>query len=176
MRRNNGLLFVGGVLIVMGLASLAGTVFRLNVWNILWPSLLILWGVWLLVRPRLAGSGWDATLIGDFRRSASEPVSGEEFWTFIGDVRLDLANAPIPVGETRYRVYGFIVDVDVTVPRGVGIAVLASGLVSDVKVYGQKTDRFLMPFEWKSEGYEAAERKIFVETACFINDLEIRQG
>jgi lia operon protein LiaF len=175
--RNTGLLFFGSILVLIGLASMAGTLFQVNIWGLLWPSLLILLGIWLLARPYLMGpgKGLDIAIIGDIRRSGTWQATNEELWTFVGDIDLNLTQADLPVGVTRYRILGFVADVDVQVPEGVGVAVSTIGFVTGLHLLGQKHDRFLIPFEWKSDNYDAAERKVFIETVFFVNDLKVKR-
>ncbi len=175
--RNPGLLIFGGFLILLGLSSLFSTLFNIDLWALLWPALLILLGVWLLLRPRFGGpaGGIDVSLFGEVERSGAWKASNEEFWTFVGDVKLDLTGAEIAPGETIYRFNGFIADVDIYLPQGVGLSVGANGFVSSIKLPGEKRDRFLIPFEWKSLNYDSAERKIRLETLFFVNDLKIKQ-
>ena len=175
--RNTGLLFFGGLLILIGLASLVESVFSINLWAFFWPSLLIVLGLWLLVRPRWPrlSRGVDVNFIGDVQRSGAWKADSEEIWLFIGDVKLDFVHAELPVGETFYRINGFIGDVDVFVTQEIGVSVLSNGFVSGTHLFGEKHDRFLLPFEWKSPNYETAERKLCLETVFFINDLNVKR-
>ena len=51
--RNWGMIFVGGVLILLGLMSALSALFDINPWMICGPALLILAGVLILVSPRI---------------------------------------------------------------------------------------------------------------------------
>ena len=174
--RNRGQLFIGIVLILVGLVFLIGHLFDVNVWA-LWPLGLILLGVWLLLRPRLITSDVVVRqrLLGDIHRDGVWQVADEEIWIGVGDVELDMTRADIPVGETRLRVFGFVGDVDVFVPAGVGVSVSSTAFVTDGRVLGQKRDRFLSTLHLASEDYETAERKIGLETTFFVVDLRVKQ-
>ena len=57
------------------------------------------------------------------------------------------------IGKTSLRAYGFIGDVRLVVPEGIGVSVASSALISDARVLGRKTDTFLGTFYWESEGF-----------------------
>jgi hypothetical protein len=172
---NRGQLIIGGAVILIGLLLLVGALVDVDVGVFCFPIALILLGVWVLVRPQLVapGTGVAMRILGDVRRSGAWEVTEGEFWVGIGDVRLDLTEAEVPVGKTSLRIYGFIGDVRLLVPEGLGVSVASTALISDARVLGHKTDTFLGTFYWESEGFEAAERKIQVETIHFIVNTRI---
>lgn len=173
--RNKGQLFFGGALILFGLMIAISNIFNINLWTVFWPAVLILLGLWLLFRPRLVpeGSGFDVRPFGGQRRSGSWVVADEETWTFIGDTKLDMSEAEIPLGETSIRLYGFIGDVDLRIPEGVGLSVSSIAFLNDTKIFGNKRSQFLLPVEFTTDGYAEAERKVRLDTAFFITDLDI---
>lgn len=174
--RNSGVIFFGGLLILIGLMVLVGNLFDLNMWKYFWPFLLILLGLWMLARPRLVSSRGPAQflILDNLRRKGVWQVKNEEIWSFLGDVFLDLTNTEIPNGETVYRMYGFIGDIDLIVPQDVGVSVSSVGFINEVKVYGKKQSSIVLPLEIASETYESAERKIRLDVAFFISDVKIK--
>jgi len=174
--RNSGVLFFGGLLILIGVMILAGSIFDVNMWNFFWPILLILLGLWILVRPRWVGPKGPVEFLffNNLRRKGVWQVKNEEIWSFLGDVFLDLTGAEIPAGETIYRIYGFIGNVDLIVPQGVGVSVSSAALINEVKILGRKQSSILFPLDMASEDYETAERKIRLDVAFFISDVKIK--
>lgn len=174
--RNQGRMIVGVVIIGVGLMFLLGTVFRVNVWAFCWPIGLIGVGVWLLVRPSMVGPDTRIAqkVLGDIRRVGAWDVVDEEIWLGVGDLRLDLTEATVPTGETQIRVFGFVGDVKLTVPQGVGVSVSSWAFVTDGKVFGKKEQSFVAPLQATSDGYETAERKVQVETYYFVSELTIK--
>jgi hypothetical protein len=167
----------GAGLIGLGVILLLGSIFQVNLWRFFWPAALVLLGLWLLIRPRLVHTGGASIiLLGDVRRNAQWPVENEEFWVGIGDVKLDMSQADIPLGETTLRAYGFIGDVGVIVPPEVGVEVSCVGFVSTAKVFGVKRESFVMPITLASQNYAAATRKIRIDGAFFIGDIKARQN
>ena len=174
----SGQLIAGTAIILIGLMLLVASLFDLPIWDLCWPTLLILLGLWILLRPRLAGPATGASLvpIGDIRRDEGWELENEEFWVFVADVDLDLRRADLPVGETRYRVTGFAGDVELLAPAEVGMAVNATAFVVTVKADGDKTDHILAPFHYTSDNYAAAERRVRLDVIWFAGEIRIRHG
>lgn len=170
-------LFFGSLLLLAGVAFLLGTIFQVNVWDFCWPIGLILVGVWILLRPRLGFGNMPMNFrpFGGVRRSGAWQVIDEEVWMFLGDIRLNFAEAQVPSGETSFRFFGFIGDIDVLVPQGVGVALSAAAFINDTKVFGQKRNSFFFPVYITSDDYSTAERKILIETYFFIGDIDIKR-
>jgi lia operon protein LiaF len=170
-------IYVGIFIILIGLMSLIGVVFDVDVGVFCAPMGLIALGVWLLLRPRLAGpdTAVRLRLLGDVRRRGDWQVTDEEIWVIIGNVRLDLSSADVPLGETKIRVFGFVGEVSVLVPEGVGVSISSSSFVTDARIFGQKRDGIFYPVTFASEGYERAERKVQLETMHFVVNLRVRR-
>ncbi len=176
--RNQGQLVIAAVIIIIGVVLLIGNVLDIDAWALMWPSLLILLGLALLLRPQLIGISARAPqrLLGDIRRGSGWQVTDEEFWVGIGDVKLDLTSAEIPEGETHIRVAGLIGDVRMKVPEGVGVSVSSSGLVGGVRLFGKKRDTILTTIRMDSDDYETAERKIRLDETLLVGDVRIERG
>lgn len=176
--RNQGQIFIGGVIILVGLLFLIGNVLHIDVGVFCMPLALILLGVWLLLRPYLVGPsttlGW--TLFGPVRRSGAWQVTDQEFWLFVGDVILDFTQADIPTGETTLRLFGFVGNIRLRVPEGVGVALSSLAFLTEAKVLGEKRSGMFGPLRLTSEGYELAERKIKLELTFFVADVKTKQA
>lgn len=175
--RNKRQIFIGGAITLVGLVFLIGAVFHIDVGDFCFPVGLILLGVFLLLRPYLLGPDEQVQLklLGDVRRYGDWQVADEEIWIGVGDVRLDMTGADIPAGETRIRVFGFVGDVKLLAPEGVGVSVSSTSFITDARVLGQKRDSFLTPLHFASAGYETAERKVRLEVNCFVGNLRVRR-
>ena len=176
--RNQSRVIVGVVVIAIGFLFLFGSVFRINVWAICWPVGLIAVGVWLLVRPSMVGPGTrlEQKVLGDIRRDGAWDVVEEEIWLGVGDLRLDMTDATVPTGETRLRVFGFVGDVNLVVPEGIGVSISSWAFLTEGKVFGKAEESFVVPLQAESDGYVSAERRIRVETYFFVHDLKVERG
>jgi lia operon protein LiaF len=174
--QNRGQLIFGGIIILLGVMFLIGNIFKIDIGALCFPTGLILLGAWLLLRPRLTGTKLPVNLIllGDYRKRGAWQVDTEEIWTGIGDVDLDYSQAEIPAGETQLRCFGFIGDIKLRVPAGVGVSVSAIGFITDLNFFGKKSSNFFNPISLSTEGYETAERKIHLETGYFIEGVKIK--
>jgi lia operon protein LiaF len=176
--RNRGALFIGSLLVVFGLALLLGNLLNINIWALCWPIGLILVGAWLLLRPRLALAGTSVNIrfIADEKRNGVWQAGNEEFWSFIGDIRLDMTQADIPPGETTLQIYSFVSDLDILIPQDVGLSITSTAFLTSARINGHKSDRFLMSDTYTSENYASAERKIRLEAYSFVTDLDAKQA
>jgi hypothetical protein len=168
-------LVIGTALVLFGLVWLTSELLHINFWVICWPTVLILMGLWMLLRAFgvLPGALANFNPLADIRRKGAWNVANEEIWTFVGDTRLDMTEADIPVGETTLRVYGFVGNVRLIIPPGVGISVSSNGFLSTTHILGKKDDTFFMPFEFSSDNYATAERKIRLEAGFFVGEIRV---
>lgn len=174
---NRSQLILSVVIIVVGLAFLVGNVFDVNTWAVCWPTLIILLGLWLIVRPQLAGQNAASRqkLIGDIRRDGVWQVTDEQLWIGVGDITLDMREAEIPLGETRISIWSFVSPVRLSIPQDVGVAVTSKAFVTDARIFERKRESILAPFRAVSEEYETAEKRIFLEVTSFVGDIRVKR-
>ena len=174
---NKQQVFIGAVIVLIGVMSLLGNMVHVDIASLFCPLALIAAGVLVLMRPQLLDPNTPGRLklFGDVRRRGAWQVTDEELWVGIGDIRLDMSNADIPMGETRIRTFSFIGTVRLSVPEGVGVSVSSTAFIADARVLGHKRDSVTTPFEISSDNYEAAERKVRLEVLAFIENLRIRR-
>jgi lia operon protein LiaF len=108
---------------------------------------------------------------------------GQDYWElrpmsishFIGDTTLDLTNAQIPLGETRIYVSCFIGDVKVFLPNdlGVGIQVVSSSLIGDVKVLDHKRGGFFNQMSVETPSYSDTDKRVVLVASSFIGDVRV---
>jgi lia operon protein LiaF len=108
---------------------------------------------------------------------------GNDYWElrpmsishFIGDTNLDLTKAQIPIGETRIYVSSFIGDVKVFVPNdlGVGLQVVSSCLIGDVKVLDQKRGGLFNQMSVETPSYADADKRVVIVVSSFIGDVRV---
>jgi hypothetical protein len=176
--RNTKQIFVGVAIIAIGLVALFGSIFDIDLGRFLCPTVLILAGAWLLVRPRMVSPGTALTikLLGDVRRSGEWQVVEEEITLGVGDIGLDMAQADIPAGETRIHTSGFVNGIVLIVPVGVGVMVSSMAFLTEARIFDQKHSRFFTISQFTSEDYEAAERKIHLDLSYFVADVKVKRA
>jgi lia operon protein LiaF len=122
------------------------------------------------------GGSMTYRFIGDIHRGGNRPVQNEEFTLFVGDIRLDLTQAQIAPGETRLRFSGFVGDITLIVPAGVGVSITSAAFVTDLEFLGQHRSAIFTPMDTATPGYAAAERRLRLEVNFFVLDLNIHPG
>ncbi len=175
--QNRGQLFWGLVVILLGVLFLIGNLTNIDVSAYCWPVALILVGLWLILRPRTTAPGTvDTTkVIGDIDRSGAWTVTAEDFFGFVMDLDLDMTQAIIPPGKTLLRVYGFVTDVELFVPKDVGVRVSPAAFYAESKINGEKEEQILASMPVQTDNYDTAERQLMVETRSFVTEISVRQ-
>jgi len=176
--RSKTQIVVGGAVVTLGLLLLVGNLFQVNIWNYLWPLVLIGIGAWVLARPHMPGGRrfTHFMLLGDLRRRGAWKVRDQDIFCLIGDTHLDLTDAEIPLGETTLRLEGFVGGIRVRVPAGVGLKISSTAFLTDAHVDGRKQDYFLTPYEMESDNYQDATQRVRLEILYFVADLRVRQS
>lgn len=108
---------------------------------------------------------------------------GHDYWDlkplnishFIGDTVLDLTKAQVSAGETKIHVSSFIGDVKVYIPNDyeVGVQVISSAFIGDVKILGQKEGGLFTNINVQSPMYGEADKKIKLIVSTFIGDVRV---
>lgn len=175
--RNQGQIIFGTVVLVIGLLCLAGTLFDIDPGILCFPTVLILAGVLLLLRPWMVrpDTGLNLAFFGPVRRYGTWQVKEEEIWLVVGDVNLDVTEAEVPPGETRIRIFSFVSTIRLIVPEGVGVEVAPTAFLTEARLFGAKRDLFLTAAPLTSGDYESAERKIRLEPTMFVADVKVRR-
>jgi lia operon protein LiaF len=167
----------GVAIIVIGVLFLISALTGFNVWSLICPTALILIGVALILRTRRVDPETDFSVkvLGDIHRRDGEMLKNQEIWVGIADVDFFPAAADIPTGETRLRLLGFVGDIDLRIPEGVGLSIASLAFVTEARILGDKTSNVVTPFEYISPGYADSEKRIRLETTFFVADLKVRR-
>ncbi len=191
----NGRTWVGIVLILLGCLFLLE---HTGVWDFgevfhqYWPALLILGGVWLLIRrgreqkdhpvagPAVSGNPSDmlqeSNTFGDIvLRTVSKRFQGGSVSGVFGDIRLDASEAELADGEHTLSINGVFGDVRVLLPRGVAASVNSSTVFGHVEVFDTRQGGVSPAVNLESPGYGAAARKLRVRVSQVFGDVEVRQ-
>jgi predicted membrane protein len=176
--KNRTQIIIGAVILVFGLAALLATIFKIDFWALCWGIGLILLGVLILLRPRQITPGSQARFrfIADIKRSGDWQARSEEIWTFVSDGKLDFTSADLPPGETKLRFIAFVSETTLIIPEDVGVSISLNSFYSEMRFLGERDDAVFTPIITSSEGYELAERKILLETFCFVSEVRVKRA
>ncbi len=191
----NGRTWVGIILVLLGCLFLlehTGVWDFSEVFHQYWPALLIVWGIWLLVRrgrdrgerpvagPIVATGTQDllqeANTFGDIvLRTASKQFQGGSINGVFGDIRLDASEAELAEGEHTLTINGVFGDARLILPKGAAIAVNSSTVFGHVEVFDARQGGISPALNLESPGYGAASRKLRVRVSQVFGDVEVRQ-
>lgn len=175
MRRSE--ILIGSIVLGVGVLLLIGAIFNIDIWGLLCPAGLIGLGVWLIYRTRKDPSEGDVNIkfVGDIRRSGTWQPNNEETWGFVLDSRLDFTEADLSMGETVFRVGAFVNDFKATVPADVGVAIQSMAFFTESRINGEKQETFFIPFNWESDNFASAAKKIVLKPTCFVSEIKVEQ-
>jgi len=167
----------GLVVLGLGLLFLIGALFKVDIWGLICPVVLIGVGIVLIYRTRQDPSSGNLKIrfVGDIRRGGVWLAQDEEIWGFVLDTRLDFTEADLEDGETTLRIGAFVNDFRVTVPEQIGIAVQSMAFMTESRILGEKQETFFIPFQWQSPNFEASIKKIVLKPTCFVSEIRIEQ-
>ncbi len=173
--RSRGIMLIGIFLIVMGILALISNLTGINFSSFCFPTVLILLGVLVLLRPRMVKEGTrvDFMLLGEYKRSGLWSVEPAEIWSGIGEVKLDFTQAEIPPGETTIHIYHLLGDVLLRPGEAMGLSLSANGLLNTVKWMGAKQDNFLNALQLSTPNFDQAQRKVKVDVTNFVGDIKV---
>ena len=172
-----GLIFIGFVLIILGLISLVNQIFPdLTLGRFVGPVFLIALGVFLILRPKIAGQNAKVQIpvLGDLRNTGSWEVTQHEVWWFVGSNRLDFTDAVFPEGDGVIKIYGFVNDITIIVPDDVGLEVISTAFVNDYHGLHAKQERFLSTLEEQTPNYLSADKRVHVQSFAFVAEIKVR--
>lgn len=159
-------------------------------WKILWPALLILFGVlqlfpgkcdFIKFGPYSPGghkhkSHQKSSLIGEFNRGPSSWLLEDmDIRQGIGSVNLDLTQAIIPDREVFIDVSGFVGEASIYLPPGLPFKAECSLSMGEVTVLEHNesgAQRYVMT---QSVDYDTAIRKVSIRVHWKVGEISIRQ-
>jgi len=178
-RWNSTEVFFALVLIVLGVLFLLGNL-RLFVfeWNLVWPAILILFGLWLIWRAFVPARGYRGGEpywgLGDYAPDLSgKSVRQESFSHGFGDFDLDLTHAEISDGENVIRASHGFGELTVIVPRDISVRVHASAGLGDATLFGQHSSGIGPTLTFQSDDYASATRKLNIDASVGCGDVKI---
>ncbi|MBN1668230.1 MAG: hypothetical protein JW862_14150 [Anaerolineales bacterium] len=172
-------LFFGAVVLGVGILLLIGAYFDIDTGSLICPGALILIGVWLIYRVQTAPekTAVNFRLVWDFKsRHGIELLQDEEHWAFVNDVALDLSQAELAPGETSLRLGAFVNEIKLHVPADLGIAIDSMAFVTETRIFDDRQQTILAPYNWQSDNYTTASKKIILRPLGFYCEIRIRRS
>lgn len=182
--------FTYGLLNVLGILGIFEFTYR--DWLKLWPIIFIALGLHqLFKKPDKKKKSLTITYDHDGEKKTfqkkKKPVDSLQFneqdWEVepmdrfvnIGSFFFDFSKAIIPIGETPILLKGNVGDIKILVPDHVALFVTLKSNVLSADVFGKKENGLRLESEYKSPGYDDADRRISVFIDYHVLDVKIKQ-
>jgi len=174
------------ILIVIGVLALLDSLELVSFWSALgklWPVILIVLGVWLLVRRRRLYWGEKIEVkegkkytkaFGDLKIDPSgEDPHGIDVEMGFGDLEANLTKASFSDRENVIHLALGFGDIRVWIPSDVKAKVSASCGAGDIDVLGKKTDGLGQSLDYQDEDYDTVEKKLRIFAKLGFGDIKI---
>jgi predicted membrane protein len=173
--KNRTSVVIGAVLVVIGIFAIFNSIFHINLWNYIFPLLIIAFGVFIITRESSISENtkFIFKFIGEITKNGYWQVSSQEIWCFVGDMTFDFRQAEFPEGETEIKIIGFVTDIDVIKSDSAALKFNGNSFISSSKVNGDKQDHFLSPFVFQDSEYTLTNKKVNLKVWSFVGEHKI---
>lgn len=167
--------FLGLLLIFIGITAIIHRITGFNLWNYLFPTLLVLIGLFLIFKPKfITGTGASTIqFIGEIEKTSHWIVQSQEMWMFVGDIKLDFREAQIPDGLSELHIFGFVNDIRIIQTPNAAFAYKTNAIISDNRINNQKNETFLNTFEVQDPNFDTSLKKVKIQSWAFVNETRI---
>jgi predicted membrane protein len=168
-------IIVGVGLVLLGLFSLLDTFFEIDLGRFIFPLILIGLGLLIIFRNQLVDPGIQVRMpiIGDIRKSGGWQAKRHEIWWFVGTTKLDFSEAVFPEGEAKIKIFGFVNDVKILLPKDVEMDLGSFAFISEYHGIEKREERFFGILEERTENYPSAEKKVMIQINSFVADIRV---
>lgn len=199
--RNSGSLMIGLILIAFGAIFLLdnlGYVDSEYVFENFWPLVLVFIGLSMLLRrprrfrqeefvggtttgeKRMFESSSDfvsrSAVFGEVDAKVySKNFTGGKCSVVFGQIDIDLTEAQLAPGTSSLRLNSVFGSVRVTVPRGMEFSMNASLVAGELRINDNKRGGLFESSHYKSDGYDAADRKLMILASQVFGDIRVIQ-
>jgi predicted membrane protein len=107
--------------------------------------------------------------------SSERDLNGHTAVAVFGATEIDLAAAPLAVGETRINIVSIFGGTDILVPDDVAIRVTGFSMFGGVNVRGREVSSGIVSVnQYESPGYSAASRRLHIDATSIFGGVKIR--
>ena len=179
MHRNHS--FGGWILVIIGAIFLLKNM-EIRFFHLVWPSLIILLGLWLVYRAFRRREQWDGTIhtefaIGDKHQpNFTGEIDGVSVSHFIGETDLNLTSATLKPGINKLNVSTFIGDIRLLVPADWAVEASGSVFLGSIRLVDRSQSGIFPTCQYKSADYDAAEKKLQLNCSLFLGDIKVHKA
>jgi lia operon protein LiaF len=115
------------------------------------------------------------SVFGDIKLTInSKNFSGGNASVVFGDMNLDLTEVELNEGEQIVSLSGVLGDINVSLPPDLEFAVKSNIVLGDFRVSDQKDDGIFINKFYKSNGYDAASKKLYISASQIMGDILVK--
>ncbi|MGD0338906.1 MAG: cell wall-active antibiotics response protein LiaF [Bacteroidota bacterium] len=104
----------------------------------------------------------------------SKNFQGGSISTVFGEVEIDANSIELAPGEQLLRVHTVFGDTRISLPKGIGLRVTAHTSFGSLRVMNDYKDGIFQEMEFKTDGYETAEKKLRLIVSQVFGALRVR--
>jgi len=182
-----------GVLIILARADVFDYPFRLF-WQNFWPIALIAAGTALIIygarktEPKLVTADGPSTgsytipnrinkFFGDIHFDAANvDLDGLQLETVFGDISVAVSGANVKQGDNRISLSATFGDITVILPRNMDIFAYGSDTFGDLFILGQSQSGISNSLTVKTDGFDLATNKVYINARTVFGDVKIYQA
>ncbi len=191
------------------LLILAGALFLLDTMHVLemnftfdryWPLLLVLWGLWVILRPRreaappIAAAGGSAQVFGDLDtgtavdslehsnvfgdvriKVTSQNFRGGTLSTVFGDTVVDCTGATLADGEQVLTINGVFGDCTFRLPKGISYSLTAHTLFGSLRAPFDSREGISATVTYESKEYATAAKRLHLKLSQVFGDVRVEE-
>jgi predicted membrane protein len=178
---SRGQSFAGWVLVILGLIFLLNNL-DIEIFDFVWPGLIILLGVVLIYRAFRDKSEWHAGESANFtigetsHSSFSGEVDGAHVSNFIGETDLNLSGGTLKAGVNKMSVSGFLGDIRLIIPQDWAVEISGSAFLGSIHLLDRSQDGIFPTCRYKSADFDTAEKKLSITCSIFVGDIKVRKA
>jgi hypothetical protein len=121
------------------------------------------------------GSRTTLTLFHSSYVSNERDLNGHTAVAVFGGTQIDLAAAPLAIGETRINVVSVFGGTDILVPDDVAVRVTGISIFGGVNVRGREISSGILSVnQYESPGYAVAARRLHIDATSIFGGTKIR--
>jgi predicted membrane protein len=184
--RLDGRIFVGAVIICLGIIFLLGNIYpEFDFWRFvgrLWPVVLIIIGLYIIVnQSRFRGYARahavsHSRMVGDLRLDyAGKEIGDIAASRMIGDLTVVLSSARLKPGVNTLNISGVIGDTSIFIPSSFPLKISARSIVGDLRFDDRREEGLFPKLEYTDERYEQAADKLMVTVSGVIGDISMQR-
>jgi predicted membrane protein len=107
--------------------------------------------------------------------SNDHDLNGHTAVAVFGGTQIDLAAAPLAIGETRINVVSIFGGTDVLVPDDIAVRITGISIFGGVNVRGRDLSSGIFSMnQYESPGYAVAARRLHIDATSIFGGVKIR--